>query len=392
MNNIKQVVDSKACVGCGCCVAICPTNCIVLKETEGFYYPKIKEEECIQCGKCEDACAIIDEKLKFNTPFEWYAGYADEKNMPKMSTSGGVCSLISKNFIEKGKSVYAASFDNGWNLSHKRVENVAQLEKFDGSKYVQSMIPESVYQKIGDEIKAGKECLFIGTPCQIAGIREYVNSYGLDINRLCLIDFICHGVPSPILGKRFLKYLEEKKREKIVSYNFRSKYHGWGKMYRAVTFAGKRENVISCSYCPLHEWFGKHFSVRPSCFSCQYRKIERVSDITVADFWGIERHYPDVVTKQGVSAIQINTEKGKQLYSELVKTNSFVSIMVSKESIWDRKIALNNYPMPEEYHMFWKDAEMFTIDSLIKKYPPQTFWGRAKQKIKLIFKLGMESR
>ena len=392
MNNIKDIADSDFCVGCGCCIAVCPVKCITLTEKNGFYYPEVNADQCIQCGKCRNTCTRIVEKLEFNSALGWYAGYADEKSMPRMSTSGGVCSLISKNCIEKGKNVYAAAFDNDWNLSHNRVEDLDQLEKFDGSKYVQSAIDKCIYQEIKEKIKAGEECLFIGTPCQAAGVIKYVDSCGLDTDRLYTIDFMCHGVPSPVLGKVFFKYLEEKKKRKIISYNFRSKSYGWGKMYRAVSFAGKPEKVTSLSYCPLHGWFGRHLSVRPSCFSCQYRKMERVSDITVADFWGIERYYSHIPTKQGVSAIQINSEKGMQLYKELIDSENFVSIMVSKESVWDRKTALHNYPMPREYHKFWEDAEVLTMQALINKYPPQTIFGQIKQKIKITLKLGMKSR
>lgn len=386
MSNIKQIVNSGICVGCGCCAAICPTKSIVLEEKSGFYTPAIVEKDCIHCGKCEKVCAIIDEKMQFNIAFEWYAGYADKKNMHPMSTSGGICTLLSDIYLEAGKSVYAASFDEDWRLRHRRIESIEQLEKFAGSKYLQSFVSTDVYQEIADKLKSGEECLFIGTPCQVAGIIEYMKFRKFDINKLITIDFLCHGVPSPVLGKKYLKYLEHQTGRKIISYNFRSKAHGWGKLYRSVTFEGKSERVVNCGECPLHTWFGKHYSIRKSCFSCRYRRKERVSDITVADFWGLNKYYPEIETKQGVSAIQINTLKGKRIYSNLLSSGHIISYEVSDKSMWDRKTATVNFPIPVEYDTFWKNAETLPINQLIEKFPSESKMDRNMARLKNLFK------
>lgn len=372
MNNIKKVVESDKCVGCGCCKAVCPTDSIITIEKNGFYFPEVITEKCVDCGKCESVCTMLDNTLKYNEPLEWYAGYANDGWMPSKSTSGGICSLLSRMYLEKGKNVYAASFDDKWELSHKRIENIQQLIKFDGSKYMQSTISTAIYQDISDKLKNDEECLFIGTPCQVAGIIKFLKTNRVEMNNFFSIDFMCHGVPSPILGRKFFQYLEKKERKKISSYNFRSKSHGWGKMYRAVAYEGEKESVIICNACPLHNWFGKHLSLRPSCFTCKYRRIERISDITVADFWGVNKYYPDIPTKQGVSAVQINSLKGKEQYDLLIKSDRIVSFEVSKESIWDRKTATANFAVPKEYNAFWNNAKIMNMKQLIKEYPPES--------------------
>jgi len=385
MNNINEVSHDN-CVGCGACIGNCPVGCITLQEKKGFFYPVINEKQCIQCGKCKKVCAVLDNNLEYHIPIKWYAGYAGISIMPKESTSGGICTLLSKQYIKNRDNVYAAAFDDEWNLVHRKIDGISELEKFSGSKYLQSIIPKETYFELVQKLKKEEKCLFIGTSCQIASVLEYLKEANVDLQNLLTIDFMCHGIPSPILGRKFIKYLENQNHKKIKKYNFRSKENGWGKIERTVIFENGEKKVTSGSICPLHSWFGHHLSIRKSCFSCSYRKIKRVSDITVADFWGIEKYYPEIETKQGVSAIQINTEKGGKIYNQLVQNEDFCSYEVSQKSMWNRKTALNNFSVPDGYDLFWKNVESMSIKKLIKVYPPQTMWGYVKEKIKFFIR------
>ena len=382
-NNIWEV-SAEICVGCGACVATCPVDAVSMQEKDCFYYPVVDETKCIDCGKCKKSCAVLAKDPKREKGLAWYAGYIEPAKMSTHSTSGGICTELTKQYILEGHNVYAAAFDGNWNLSHRRVEGLEELETFSGSKYLQSSISKEIYEEIACKLKNGEKCLFIGTPCQVGGLAEYLRTNKAHTEKLLTVDFMCHGAPSPVLGQRFIKHLENKTRKKITYYNFRSKAYGWGRLERTLEFADGSKKMVSASICPLHGWFGRHLSVRKSCFDCAYRTKERVSDITVADFWGVNKHYPHIPTKQGISAIQVNTEKGETVYDYLVRECNLVSYEVVQEHFWDRKTPLNNYPRPEGYDAFWENAKSLPIGALIKKFPPQTKIGYVKQFVKSI--------
>jgi len=177
--------------------------------------------------------------------------------------------------------------------------------------------------------------------------------------------------------------LENKSGKKLEAYNFRSKGFGWGKLSRSTKFEGTPEKVIRADFCPLHTWFGQHLSLRESCFQCDYRHIERSSDITVADFWKIEKYYPGIPMRQGVSSVQINTEKGKELYNALLQTDNILSYSVSKESIWEhRRTATKNFEKPVRYEEFWATWKNKGLKGIMKLVPAQTTMGLVIDKLK----------
>lgn len=379
MRRIEKIVIDNKCVGCGSCVAACPKQSIKMVTSQGFWYPEIDDSTCINCDKCSRVCAIDNNEHLFKFPQAYFASYAKEDYMSPASTSGGLCAVISRRFLEKGHYVVAAKFNEEWQLQHNWATKDT-IEEFDGSKYMQSLIVADIYESIKAHLKQNKNVLFIGTPCQVGGLLSYLNLENISKEKLFTIDFMCHGVPSPVLGKNFISWLEKRTKKGIEHYNFRSKKYGWGKMYRTVCFKDGKEDTVICNSCALHSWFGKHLSIRKSCFQCQYRRKDRVSDITVADFWGISKYYPEILTNQGISAVQINSDKGQSLYNEIKsKCESYV---VSEDSIWkDRKTALGNFHMPQEYDAFWNVAANESIERLIQLFPPETKLDRLKQRI-----------
>ena len=383
--NIIQIPKTD-CVGCAACVTICPVDCITMEEYLGFFYPVVDAGKCIQCGKCLKACAVNEDETLRNTPQAWYGGYLEPSRMSKHSTSGGICTELSRLYIQQGYLVYGAVFTKDWDLVHRRVKSVDELEQFSGSKYIQSSVPPEVFEEIEDALKQGQQCLFVGTPCQCGGLINYLTAKNIPTTTLLTVDFMCHGVPSPVLGKKFIAYLQSKSKKKITYYNFRSKAYGWGGLDRELEYADGSAKVVSAALCPLHRWFGKHLSLRESCFFCRYRTKNRAADITVADFWGIAKYYPEIPTRQGVSAIQINSEKGAQAYEMLEAQGALISQVVSEQSIWDRKTALANFPKPENYEVFWQAASTLPVEKLIKKYCPLTPIGYLKQIVKALLR------
>lgn len=244
-----------------------------------------------------------------------------------------------------------------------------------------------VQKQIESDLQNGSIVLLIGTPCFIGAIKKYLKIGIIDSHNLITIDFLCHGVPSAEIGKAFINSLEQESGRELEIYNFRSKGFGWGKLSRSTKYEGKPEKHIRADFCPLHTWFGLHLSLRESCFQCDYRQIERPSDITVADFWKIEKYYPDIPIKQGVSSVQINSEAGKVFYNELLQTGEVVSRAVTKESVWEhRRTAVKNFEKPSRYDEFWETWEKHGLVGIKKMVPAKTIPGFVFEKVKSVFR------
>lgn len=385
MTDINVTVKSGKCVGCGNCKIICPVHAINFTTINGFEYPVINSNKCVSCGKCYKLCPINEEK-SLSSPISFYAAYAKEEKMPADSTSGGICTLLSEMIIDSGGVVFSVRFTDDWKAEYARVDTIEDLQKHIGSKYMQADSKE-VQIKIVEELKSKKVVLVIGTPCFISAVNKYINFLKVDRSNIITVDFLCHGVPSPEVASAYIKSLDNKGK-KLVSYNFRSKKSGWGKHVRSIRYEGEMEKSIRSDFCPLQTWFGHHLSLRESCFNCDYRSVERASDITVADFWKIEKYYPEIPYKQGVSSVQINTNNGEDIFKKLIDSENIVSKEVSQESIWEhRKTATRNFNKPEKYDLFWETWNNDGLKGIFKVFPPKNLWTMIKAKIKSLLKV-----
>lgn len=384
MTDINLTVKSGKCVGCGNCKIICPVHAISFTTINGFKYPVIDSNTCVSCGKCYKLCPISEEKT-LSSPISFYAAFAKDEMMPAESTSGGICTLLSEVIINTGGVVFSVRFTDEWTAEYSRVDSIEDLQKHIGSKYMQAD-SNDVQIKIVEELKKEKEVLVIGTPCFISAINKYIGYLNVDRSKLITVDFLCHGVPSPEIASAFIKSLDNRKK-KLVSYNFRSKKSGWGKHERSTRYEGEVEKSIRSDFCPLQTWFGHHLSLRESCFNCDYRSVEKTSDITVADFWKIEKYYPELPFKQGVSAVQTNTINGENTFRRLITSECIVSKEVSQESIWEhRKTAIRNFDKPKQYDLFWDTWNKEGLSGIMKDFPSQNTWTLIKAKIKSLCK------
>lgn len=319
------------------CVQGCPLSCIEVKEDkEGFFYPKVDKKRCVDCGKCEKLCAELHPE-KARRPLRVFAAKNPNEEIRLHSSSGGIFTLLAENIIEKGGVVFGARFDESWNVVHDYTETKDGLKAFRGSKYLQSQIGRTFIQtKIF--LEAGREVMYTGTPCQIAGLRRFLQK---DYDNLLTVDFVCHGVPSP---KVWQIYLDEtvrsertaKKRLRcfpqgqdavcqsatsIKSIEFRNKSLGWKNFSFAlahlnVTTAG--EEMVHCSHVFHENLFMKAFLsnliLRPSCYHCPAKGGRSGSDITLGDYWGIENVRPDFDDDQGCSLVMLNNEKAVSFF------------------------------------------------------------------------------
>lgn len=303
----------KSCCGCSGCEQICPKNCISMKpDHEGFLYPEVDESICIECGICIKHCPILTDVSRCNIPKVYAAKYKDRGSTFK-STSGGLFIPIAKSVLSMGGVVFGCAYDENLVAKHIKVETEDELYRLQSSKYVQSDTRE-IYKQVKTELQNGKEVLFSGTGCQAAGLRSFL---GKDYGNLLITDIVCHGVPSPKLFKNYIDYMGKKLGGTLTSYNFRSKEkRGWDLYYKAEN--GQKSKSDYGFFDPYYSAFLYCKTYRESCYECKFANKNRVSDITLADYWGIQKFHPEFFDENGVSLVLVNTEKGKK-YLEKIK-------------------------------------------------------------------------
>ena len=330
MINIK---NKKDCCGCSACVQRCPKQCIkMIEDEEGFQYPKVNLSLCINCNLCEKVCPILT-PLSPQLPQHCYAGINQKAQVRLNSSSGGIFSLLAEKTIQEGGVVFGARFDDFWEVKHDFTKNQEGIIAFRGSKYVQSRIEDN-YHKAEKFLKEGEKILFSGTPCQIAGLKKFLRK---EYENLLTIDFICHGVPSPLIWRKYIDdtskniiknnisstppTISKEWKSYIQSINFRHKISGWKKysfhlkLSMPFTQDEKRIEDFFESFPEnlFMKGFLKNLYLRPSCYNCPFKKGKSRSDITLADFWGLGQD-AGFANGRGVSAVLINTEKAIELW------------------------------------------------------------------------------
>lgn len=314
-----HISDPSACCGCTACAGICPSDAITMEpDALGFVYPKVNEDICIECGLCEKVCSFndrYDTSLNLPRPLAYGARHKDMSQV-ETSQSGAAFIPLSDYILEQDGVVYGVGYKDHFRVCHKRATTKEERDEFKGSKYVQSDMG-TIFRQVKRDLQAGLPVLFSGTPCQTAGLNAYVGKRLRE--RLTLVDIVCHGVPGPYLWRDYLAYLEKKHKSPIVWVNFRDKQlHGWDQRERdshiEIFKFLKKEGKISFRFI-----FYNTIMFRHSCSVCHYCNTRRPSDITIADFWGIENVNPEFgKDNKGVSLILINTPKGADLF-EAVK-------------------------------------------------------------------------
>lgn len=381
MINIKQ---KEQCSGCYACESICPKGCISMqRDIEGFSYPYVDENSCIKCGACIKSCPIITpmECVKSESDISAYGAYTKNKELCSKSTSGGIFSEIAMRVIERGGTVFGAAFNDDFSVSHQSVKTADGLIKFQGSKYVQSTIG-NVYKETKELLNNGELVLFTGTPCQIGGLYSFL---GRDYETLITQDIVCHGVPSPMVWKKYIEYQEHQNKSETSFVQFRNKDSGW-KTY-SVVFKFQNDN----EYRRKHRndlymrGFLSNLYLRPSCYSCAFKTKIRQSDITLADFWGIENVIPSMDNNRGVSLVFINSQKGQTLFDE-IKHNIIFQKTDIDEAIKYNPSAIKSSNRPKNRDKFISCVKKRGFKSVTKKYLGDGFINRLKRVMKRVLK------
>lgn len=318
-----DIKDSVKCCGCSACVQSCPKQCITMKQDmEGFLYPIVDKEKCVDCHICENVCPVIHPFKPSEGILLSYACRTNDEDLRQQSSSGGLFTLLAKYIIAKGGVVFGAAFDDEWNVRHEFTDSIEGLSKFRGSKYVQSIIGTS-YQDAKNILNHGRLVLFTGTSCQIAGLKHYLKC---EYDNLYTIDIVCHSVPSPKVWSMYLKSLTKDPKKDIVSITFRSKINGWRDYSLRILTTEKilvSETKTKNTYM---KGFLKDLYTRPSCSSCPARNYTSGSDLMLADSWGLDIYHPEWDDNKGMSLLLVKTNKGKKLVEHLDKDIFFESI------------------------------------------------------------------
>lgn len=300
------------------CKNICPKNCIKMSKNElGFQYPEIDKKNCIECKLCEKVCPYLNKPSTNKFKREVYAAWSLNEENRYNSTSGGIFGELAMKVILDGGFVVGAKYNEEHLVEHTIISMINEIDIIRQSKYVQSDT-NNIYSVVLDKLKNDKKVLFCGTPCQCDAMLNIASKY---MDNLIICDFICRGVNSPMVYKNYLDWLEEKYNSKIKKVWFKNKQNGWNNFGTRVEFISKEVYFADRETDPYMLGYIKSKYVnymRESCYNCSFKGLEKTSDITLADFWGIKLNQSNDDTKNGVSAVIINSQKGKNLYDSIL--------------------------------------------------------------------------
>lgn len=369
--------DVSLCTGCGACAEICPHNAISLTFNEdGFLFPVINASLCVNCGACHKVCATYD-SIEETSPIASYSAYAASPLQRESGSSGGVFGVLAERILKDGGVVFGAIFS----AEQKKVLHIstteASLSLLKRSKYAQSDTGHT-FSEVQAFLKKGAQVLYVGTPCQIEGLKSFL---GKEYENLYTMDFICHGVPSPLFFRDTLAHHEKEHGKRIVDFTFREKKQGWRKLSINLYFEdGTTFAIKSHNHCYYYS-FLKNYTLRKSCFSCERYK-SAVSDITVADYWNVPHKKDDDC---GFSLVFLNTQKGKTLFFSEEK-NFIMEPYLEKSR---ERFSHKNYVL-QKRERFFEFYRQHGGEKTIKKYQRKMQRETSLRRIKEPFQKGLQ--
>lgn len=315
----RIIVTGRSCTGCSACYNICPKSAIKMDLADGFYKPSIDKKKCISCKKCVSVCPQNAEIKKSEYTTVAYACKNKDLSVRMKSASGGIFSILAEHTINNGGIVYGVAFDENFMAKHIRINNISELYKLRRSKYLQSYVGK-VFEMVKNDLKKGIEVLFSGTPCQCAGLSAYLNQ---NYNNLTIVEVLCHGVPSPVIWRNYLNYRIKKSKgsSKVLECMFHTKDTSpkarWSNSYMFIRLDNGLYNINS-NYDPYMMLFVRsNVILNNSCYECIYRDIidRGYADISISDFWNIDKIDPEFDDDKGVSFFMIHSEKGYSIFN-----------------------------------------------------------------------------
>ena len=381
---MPNLAGRKECVGCTACVNMCKTKCIEMKtDANGFDYPEVVHPlNCVECGMCEKVCPVLKEKVAVKEFPVAYAALSQDESVRMESSSGGLFTELAKRIIFQNGVVYGASYDEQFSVCHCCVDNANDLYRLRGAKYAESSLG-IIFQEILKRLQQGQLVLFTGTPCQVAGLKSFVRK---DYDNLFCIDFVCHGVPSPVVWQSYIEYRakEDCNGELPCNINLRSKNIGWSNYQYSNVFEyenGKKYSTLSSQSLFMKLFVGDYIS-RPSCENCKFKGYSRASDITLGDFWGIWDIDPEMDDNKGTSVVLIQSEKGKRLWEEIKGKIKYKQVTLEQASQYNPSMLVASKAKQNREDVLERigTGRISSCEELFVQ-PPPSFFDRVKGKI-----------
>lgn len=366
---MREVCSYNDCTGCMACYNVCPYGAIKMEaDGEGFDHPVINTQTCVDCGLCTKVCPI-NHPVKKNHPMDVYSGWSNHEETRLASSSGGSFVEIAKLILVRNGVVFGVALDKDMTARHIYIENEKELEKLQGSKYVQSIVGDA-YASAKKFLLQGRIVLFSGTPCQIAGLRNFLRK---DYENLYTIDLVCHGVPSPMVFGDYKNYIRDKIKQPICNIKFRCKKSSWVYFNLGINPQIEKNGDMSYQYTgeyysdPYIRAFLRNNILRPNCHQCQFASIDRVGDFTLGDWWNYKATSSDDrgFDRKGVSLILVNTLKAKQLIQSI---DMKLKRRTIEEALRTNLPLRNPFPKPDTRVIFWEDYNNKSFKEMVEKW------------------------
>ena len=373
-----EIIDQAICNGCSACVGVCPVNCIAMTpDPDGFLFPRVDTTACIDCGRCKRVCPVASKPSATTTRPVSYAVMNKNESIREQSSSGGYFTLLASFVLAQGGVVFGAAFNQDFEVEHICVETESELAMLRGSKYTQSRIGDS-FQRAKAFLETGRQVLFSGTPCQIGGLYAFL---GKPYDNLITQDIICHGVPSPAVWKKYLGYRKQCAGSDLENVSFRSKKHGWKRYRVAFRFSNGTGYESTVDKDPMMQVFLKDLCLRESCYDCAFKSVSRTADITLADFWGIERVAPQMDDDKGTSLVVVHTEKGARIFESLREKAEVLAVDLDL-AVSGNPAMIRSAKRAKKREQCMKELTAENFETVVKKYCKRSLWQKIKGKIK----------
>lgn len=337
----------------------------MVEDAEGFRYPAITRDGCNNCDLCRRVCPVLNSPCRvgvLDDPIT-IAACNDDETIRKQSSSGGVFSALARETINRGGKVYGAGFDNDFTLRHIGVAGLEGLQELRGSKYLQSRTG-ATYKDVRAQVREGKQILFTGTPCQVAGLYGFL---GQAYDNLLTCDLVCHGVPSPKVFAYYLRYLRQKHRAGIRSISFRDKRTGWRSFSITIAFSDGKVYSRPFTRDVFMRGFLQNLYLRPSCYACPFVGFPRWGDITLADYWGVEAKHPAFDDNKGTSLLFVNTKLGRDFYDEI--KDQLTTVPSTREyAVAHNPSITGSSSAPARRTAFFRDLRRLPFRFIVYKY------------------------